>query len=191
MDETRDGTVNHGFTTFKRVMTANPLRRIALVAATFTTLITAPVQANQWSLLVNGKAVHLEKPAGTDYNEANWGAGIQYDFHMTDSKWIPFVTASGFKDSNKNPSYYAGGGSLRRFTFGEANDSLHLDAGVVAFFMIRKDYHDGKPFPGILPVVAFGTNRVALNMTYIPKVDPKMVPILFFQLKIGINVPGF
>jgi hypothetical protein len=111
---------------------------------------------------------------------------VQYDFNMTDSKWIPFVSASGFKDSNKNPSYYAGGGTLRRFAFGEEKNSLHLDAGVVAFLMTRKGYMDGNPFPGILPVVVIGTDRVALNITYIPKVDPKMVPIFFFQLKIGL-----
>jgi hypothetical protein len=52
--------------------------------------------------------------------------------------------------------------------------------------MIRKDFMNDKPFPGVLPVVSFGTDRVALNMTFIPKVDPKMVPILFFQLKIGV-----
>ena len=64
---------------------------------------------------------------------------------------------------------------------------MHLDAGVVAFVMTRKSYMDGRPFPGVLPVVALGTDRVALNITYIPKVDPKMVPIFFFQLKIGLN----
>ena len=99
----------------------------------------APVCADQWSLLLNGKAIHLEKPAGTDYNEENWGAGVQYDFTKTDSKWIPFLTASGFKDSNKNPSSYAGGGIMRRYAFGLDKDSLHLDIGMVAFAMTRKD----------------------------------------------------
>ena len=147
----------------------------------------APVSADQWSLLLNGKAIHLENPPGTNYNEKNWGAGVQYDFTSTDSKWRPFLTASGFKDSNKNPSYYAGGGTMRRFAFGTDKNSLHLDAGVVAFAMTRKDFKNGNPFPGVLPVISLGTDRVALNITYIPKVDPKMIPLLFLQLKIGIN----
>ena len=187
MDETRHDTGNHGFSTFQATTASRPLRRLAIIASAFATLMTAPAQADQWSLLLNGKAVHLEKSAGIHYNEENWGAGVQYDFNMTDSKWIPFVSASGFKDSNGNPSYYAGGGTMRRFSSGEGKNSLHLDAGVVAFLMTRKGFMDGKPFPGFLPVVSLGTDRVALNVTYIPRVDPKMVPILFFQLKIGLN----
>lgn len=149
-------------------------------------LCMSPAHSDQWSLLLNGKAIHLENPPGTDYNEKNWGAGIQYDFDMTDSKWVPFISVSGFKDSNGNPSYYAGGGSMRRFALGESKQALHFDAGLVAFVMVRQDFMNGDPFPGVLPVFSFGSDRVALNMTYIPKVQPKMVPLLFFQLKIGI-----
>jgi len=186
MDETRHSTGYHGFSDFKAATASSPLRRLAVIASVFAVLMAAPVQANQWSVLLNGKAVHLEQPAGTHYNEENWGAGVQYDFKMTESKWIPFVTVSGFKDSNGNPSYYAGGGTMRRFAFGDEKNSLHLDAGVVAFLMTRKGFMDDKPFPGVLPVVSLGTDRVALNITYIPKVDPKMVAIIFFQLKVGI-----
>ncbi len=185
METTRHRTGIQADSAFNAAIAFRRLRQLVVVAC--AALCAAPAQADQWSVLLNGKAVHLEKPAGTHYNEENWGAGVQYDFKLTDSKWAPFVTASGFKDSNGNPSYYAGGGSLRRFSLGEEKNSLHLDAGVVAFFMIRKGYMNGKPFPGILPVVSLGSNRVALNVTYIPKVDPKMVPIIFFQLKIGLN----
>lgn len=147
----------------------------------------APAHADQWSLLLNGKAIHLETPAGVKYNEENWGAGVQYDFTSKDSKWVPFLTASGFKDSNKNPSYYAGGGVLYRYPLGSEKNSLHLDTGVVVFAMVRKDFQDGMPFLGALPVVSFGNERVALNVTYIPKVDPKLIPLIFLQLKIGIH----
>ncbi len=150
-------------------------------------LAVNPAHAGQLSLLLNGKAVHLDEQPGIEYNEENWGAGAQYDFDMTKGKWVPFVNASGFKDSNNNPSYYAGGGTVRRFSFGKKEGGLHLDAGLVAFLMVRKDYNDGNPFPGILPVLSLGTDRVAVNVTYIPKIDPKMVPIIFFQLKIGLN----
>lgn len=160
---------------------------LKLIAPLFLLLSSAPASADQWSFLVNGKAIHLEKPAGTHYNEENWGAGVQYDFISKDSKWVPFLTASGFKDSNKNPSYYAGGGVMYRYAFGAEKNSLHLDTGLVAFAMVRKDYMHGNPFLGALPVVSFGNDRVALNVTYIPKVDPKLIPLIFLQLKIGIN----
>ena len=203
MDATQHGTGNHGFSTFKGATAASRLRRLAVVAAVVAAMSSAPVQADQesmdgrgiprqeqaigWSLLLNGKAVHLEKRPGTQYNEENWGVGVQYDFRMTESKWIPFLTASGFKDSHENPSYYAGGGTMRRFSFGEEKGAVYLDAGVVAFFMIRKDFKNGDPFLGVLPVASLGTDRVAINITYIPKVVPKMVPLLFFQLKISLN----
>ncbi len=160
---------------------------LKFMAPLLMALGAAPVSADQWSLLLNGKAIHLEKRAGDDYNEENWGGGVQYDFTSKDSKWSPFLTASGFKDSNKNPSYYAGGGTMRRYAFGMEKDSMHLDVGMVAFAMIRKGYQHGNPFLGLLPVISLGTDRVALNLTYIPKVDPKLIPLLFLQLKVGLN----
>lgn len=160
--------------------------RRALVAM-FGLLVASPAFADQWSLILNGKAIHLDPPANANYNEKNWGAGFQYDFTSSDGKWIPFVTGSGFIDSNKNPSYYAGGGALRRFQLTGGEQALHVDAGLVAFLMTREGFRHGQPFPGVLPVLSFGTERVSVNMTYIPKVDPKMVAILFFQLKIGLG----
>jgi hypothetical protein len=186
MDTTHHNTGKHRPNRFEAGTVRSRLRWLAVATMVCIAMLIEPAQADQWSLLLNGKAIHLDNPSGTNYNEKNWGAGIQYDFDMTQSKWIPFLTASGFKDSNSNPSYYAGGGTMRRFSFGQEKNSLHLDAGVVAFYMVRKGFMNGYPFPGVLPVLSFGTDRVAVNMTYIPKVEPKMVPLLFFQLKIGI-----
>ena len=187
MRETRHGGGNRRLSFFDATTASSHKQWLAIIATAVAVLMSAPAQAEQWSLLINGKAIHLDEPAGSDLNEDNWGAGIQYDFDMTKGKWIPFVSASGFKDSNGNPSYYAGGGTVRRFSFGKEKSSVHLDAGMVAFLMIRKDFMNGDPFPGVLPVISFGTDRVAVNVTYIPKIDPKMVPIVFFQLKIGLK----
>ena len=137
-------------------------------------------------MLVNGKAVHLDNPGDDVYNDGNWGLGVQYDFDLTPRNWVAFINASGFKDSNGNPSYYAGGGTAKRFFFGKDEGSLHLDAGVVAFLMTREDYNNGNPFPAVLPMFSFGTNRIALNVTYAPEVGPIDVAVLFFQLKIGV-----
>ena len=141
--------------------------------------------AGDVSLLINGKAIHIDPAPGTNYNEKNWGIGFQYDFKPTEGQWIPFVTASEFRDSNKNVSYYAGGGFMRRYDFFSGN--VHIDAGGVAFLMVRKDFRDGDPFPGLLPVLSVGAGRYAVNMTYIPRVDPKMVPIVYLQLKITLG----
>ena len=157
---------------------------IAMIA--FSLCIT-PVSADDFSLLLNGKALHLkDAPAGETFNEKNWGAGIQYDFIDENSSWVPFVTASGFLDSHKNPSYYAGGGVMRRFKFDDSWDGFYTDIGLVGFLMTRKNFNDNKPFPGVLPVMTIGSEHIAVNITYIPKVDPKMVALFFFQLKVNI-----
>lgn len=161
--------------------------RTARIVAAFLIGLTwiGPAAAGELSLLFNGKAIHIDPAPGTNYNEKNWGVGFQYDFKPTEGQWIPFVTASEFRDSNKNISYYAGGGFLHRYDFFSGN--VHVDAGGFAFLMVRKDFHDGDPFPGILPVLSVGAGRYAVNMTYIPKVDPKMVPIVYLQLKVTLG----
>jgi len=134
--------------------------------------------------LVNGKAIHLEAaPAGKTFNEENWGGGLQYDFDPWHKVWVPFVTASGFLDSNSNASYYAGGGLMRRFMISESLDNLYVDIGAVAFLMTRKGFHHNGPFLGVLPAMTFGNEYIAINATYIPKVEPKIVALFFFHLK--------
>jgi len=139
--------------------------------------------AGEMSLLVNGKAVHINVPAGKHLNEKNWGLGLQYDGDLINKKWVPFATVSGFSDSYKHPSYYAGGGAMRRFQF----DGTHVDLGAIGFVMTRKGYKDNQPFLGVLPAFSVGARRLQENMTYIPKVDPKAVPLWFFQLKISLS----
>ena len=167
----------------RRAMTKLSGCGLARILALVGFLTVAPAHADEWSLLVNGKAIHLGAPAGSNLNESNWGLGLQYDWNRANSNWVPFAAASGFQDSNKNPSYYAGGGLLYRSRFG----SVHVDAGLIAFVMTRKDYHDDKPFLGALPAFSVGTKDVAVNFTYIPNIHPKSVPLWFFQLKINLT----
>lgn len=160
---------------------------ITLLMMCFFGFFGISANAGDFSVLVNGKAIHLDTQPGVHYNEKNWGLGFQYDMAPVEEKWVPFVTASEFKDSNENTSYYFGGGFLHRTSFEWGKTPMHFDAGGIAFLMKRKGFKDGDLFPGILPAVSLGTSRVAVNMTFIPKVDPKMVPILFFQLKITLG----
>lgn len=141
--------------------------------------------ADSLALIVNGKSIHFDKPANQPLNDDNWGLGFQYEFNLIDGKWLPLLTAGGFRDSNFNPSYYGGGGLARRFGFGPDRPD-HLDVGLVAFVMTRESFRNGQPFLAALPYVSWGTDRIALNMTYVPKVDTRIVPALFFQLKIGL-----
>ena len=150
-------------------------------------LAASSARSEELHLLVNGKAIHLEKQQQVDYNESNWGGGLQYDWVTRRAPWVPYATAAGFNDSNRNPSYYAGGGLLRRYYFRAGDTRLRVDVGAVGFVMVREDYKNGDPFLGVLPAISLGTDKVAVNMTYIPRVDPKMVPLLFFQLKLKLS----
>jgi len=163
------------------------LKSLLLLIVIMVALVGRVAHADELHLILNGKAIHLDNKPGTNYNESNWGGGFQFDFEKSESDWVPFVTASGFSDSNKNPSYYAGGGWLKRTNFSLADANMHVDVGIVGFAMWRKDFNGGSAFPGALPVFSIGSERVAVNITYIPKVDPKMVPILFFQLKLKLS----
>lgn len=160
-----------------------PCAALAFLFTLVAGLTTGTAAAGDMNLLVNGKAVHINAPAGSNLNEKNWGLGLQYDGDIVNKKWVPFAAISGFSDSNKNPSYYAGGGALRRFQF----DSSHVDVGAIGFVMTRKNYKNDKLFFGMLPAFSIGTERVSVNMTYIPKVEPKMVALWFFQLKVKLG----
>lgn len=168
-------------------LTAVRYARDSIITLFLTCFLSIPAYADEFSVLLNGKAIHLDSQPGVTYNENNWGVGFQYDMKPVEEKWVPFFTASEFKDSNKNTSYYFGGGFLHRTNFDWGKTPMHFDAGAIAFLMKRKGFNDGDLFPGILPAVSLGTPRFAVNMTFIPKIDPKMVPILFFQLKITLG----
>lgn len=155
---------------------------LTLSLVSLSGFLSSNAVAGDMNLLVNGKAIHINTPAGQKLNEKNWGLGFQYDGDLVNQNWVPFATASGFIDSNKNPSYYAGGGMLRRYQ----GDSLHFDVGAIGFLMTRKGYKNDQPFLGVLPAFSVGAKRVSVNMTYIPKVEPKAVALVFFQLKIRL-----
>ena len=54
---------------------------------------------------------------------------------------------------------------------------------------LQYDYgliNDRQPFPGVLPAFSLGNRKMALNLTYIPKVHPKLIPLWFSQLKVAL-----
>ena len=172
--------------------------RICLAAALLGLSHTAAAQADGgWDVILNGRAVHMN--ADKDWNEDNWGLGIEHEFNSA-GRWIKVAMANGFQDSMGDPSYMAGGGIKRRFRFGSEN--FYTDLGGVAFLMTRESVNGGKPFPGLLPAATFGFKRVAVNVTYMPesvvndvthshKYDPSMHGVFFLQLKLDASLFGF
>lgn len=150
--------------------------------------LPAIARAGELSLLINGTALHDGQPRnGAQLNERNWGAGLQYMMAKVSGGWFPVLTAAQFLDSNGNSSSYAGGGVMRRYqAFGGAARDLNFDAGFIAFMMTRKGFNNDNPFPGIIPAFSLGGEKVSVNMSYIPRVDPTSVPLLFLQLRITL-----
>lgn len=150
---------------------------LKLILLLISFFFSQQIIADSLHLIVNGKALHENK---RNFNEDNWGLGFEYDF-AEDKKWINFVNGGFFKDSLSNTSKYLGGGSKRRYLLGDDKDGWHIDLGLTAFMMTRKDYKNDKPFFGALPFVSIGTSKFAINATYIPAVSPKFEALVFFQ----------
>lgn len=152
---------------------------------------------SDWDVVLNGRAVHMN--ASGNWNEDNWGLGIEREFAAPSSRWVKIALANGFNDSMGNPSYMAGGGLKRRFRFN--SEDFYVDVGGVAFLMTRENINHERPFPGLLPAATFGFKRVALNLTYMPegivdrvtnskKHDPTMEGVFFLQLKLDASLFG-
>lgn len=156
---------------------------LKLVFLLFSLCFTQQVVADSLQLIINGKALHENKK---NFNEENWGLGFEYDF-AEDKKWINFVNGGFFKDSLSNTSKYLGGGSKRRFLLSDDKDGWHIDLGLNAFLMTRKDYINNRPFLGVLPFASVGTSQFAINITYIPAVSPKFESLWFFQAVVQVS----
>lgn len=172
------------------------LTLLAAIAATAGSI--APAWAQDWSLILNGKSIHVN--SSKDWNEQNWGLGLEREFDAQ-SRWVKVAVVNGFKDSQDAMSYMAGGGIKRRFRLDSLSEGLFVDVGVVGFLMTRQDVNDNEPFPGLLPAMTIGTRRVALNVTYlsermmdsatnVSRVDPTVSGLVFLQLKLDPRLFG-
>jgi len=173
-------------------------RSVRLVLATTAiglSLSTGIATAGQLDLILNGRSYHMN--ADYDWNEQNTGLGVEYAFDSS-SRWIWSVTANGFVDSQDNMSYMAGGALKRRLFQSEHPAGYYFDAGLVGFLMSRADIDDHHPFPGVLPMVSFGTRHIGINLTYLPQKavrdfaqaklrDPDIGGVLFFQFKFRLS----
>lgn len=171
--------------------------KIALLGlvATLLSLQTSTANAGGFSAVVNGKSYHFNSTY--DWNENNTGLGIEHEFSST-SAWRTTVMANGFRDSADTMSYMAGGGLHRRLFETDRMSGFYVSAGLTAFLMTREDVNGNNPFPGILPSVSIGNEKVGFNLTYLPRgavesttsseiVDPTISGILFIQFKVSMD----
>lgn len=170
--------------------------KIVSLLAILIALQSSPAIAGTSSVVVNGKSYHVNSTY--EWNENNVGLGFEHKFDSS-SAWLTTVMANGFRDSTNSMSYMVGGGLHRRLFETDRLGYFYITAGLNAFVMTRKDVNNNRPFPGILPSVSFGNEKVGLNLTYMPKlalektvgmevVDPTLSGILFLQLKFNMSL---
>ena len=169
---------------------------IHVIAASLLLVLSAsPALAGTLSAVVNGKSHHFNSTY--DWNEDNYGFGIEHQFEQK-SAWRTIAMANGFRDSTDNMSYMAGAGLHRRLYETHKLAGFYVYAGLNAFVMTRDDVNGSKPFPGILPSISIGNDKVGFNLTYMPKkaveattnsmmVDPTLSGILFLQFKVRMD----
>ena len=156
-------------------------------------------EAGQWDIVLNGRSIHVD--ADKDWNESNYGLGIEHEFNP-DARWVKVALGNGFRDSEDQMSYMAGGGIKRRFQLPVGQRRVHMDLGAIGFFMTRHDVNSNEPFPGILPAFSVGTRQFSVNLTYLPgqyaeriagarSADPDLDGIIFMQFKINARLFGF
>ena len=170
---------------------------VVLFIITFLVILPAsPANANgRFNAIISGKSYHFNSTY--HWNEKNVGLGIEYELFST-SMWRTTLMANAFRDSTNNMSYMAGGGLHRRLFHTDRLSGLSIYAGLNAFAMTRDDVENSRPFPGILPSLTIGNDKLGLNLTYLPRkaveattnssvVDPTISGILFVQLTIGLD----
>lgn len=147
------------------------------------------------SAVINGKSIHVG--ADKDWNEENYGLGLEYRL-PGESVWKKQLMVNGFRDSNDEMSYMAGGGLHRTLFATDSMNSFYIDAGINVFLMTRQDVNDNRPFPGALPSLTFGNRHMGLNLTYLPRVaverifdesfeDDSLSGLFFLQFKVSVD----
>lgn len=145
--------------------------------------------------VLNGKSYHFD--SSYNWNEDNVGIGVEYEFEQT-SPWRKNAMANGFRDSADNMSYMVGAGLHRRLYETERLGGFYIYAGMNAFLMTRENINDNRPFPGILPSISIGNEKMGFNLTYLPRkaveetmntsfIDPSLSGILFLQFKVSMD----
>jgi len=99
------------------------------------------------------------------YNEFPAGLGLGKGRYNASGNWES-IYAMGFLDSHSKPSFMAGYAWAPTWELG--NSDFRVGVGVTGFLMSRRNYLNGIPFPGILPIASIGYKQLTIQATYIP-----------------------
>lgn len=109
------------------------------------------------------------------FNEFPAGIGLGKGRYNENGNWEG-IYAMGFLDSHSKPSFMAGYGWAPTWNLG---NEIKAGVGVTGFLMSRRDYWNGLPFPGVLPIASIGYKQLSLQATYIPSTGRNNGNVLF------------
>ena len=160
-----------------------PLLRLKLEAARHLT-IQLPGMSHHFSQPTDQNGNLL---AGREFNEQNWGLGLQLERAMTGdgSLWVTKTSVGVMKDSLNAMGLYAGHTWQKRVHEGA---SLSADAGGGAFLFYRTLQFNGsrKLVPALLPVLStlHRDSGLGLNLVLVPRLKMKsgvMPGVIYLQ----------
>lgn len=100
-----------------------------------------------------------------EYTEYPAGIGLGKGRMNKSGNWEG-IYAMGFRDSHGDPSYMVGYGWIPMWNIGKSE--VKVGAGLTGFLMSRRDYWNGVPFPGILPVASVSYKKASIQAAYVP-----------------------
>lgn len=146
-------------------MTINRKRQLLLFAA--AALLCSPAFADTW-LVGTVASYHFDRSA--DYNERNWGVGIEHDAPSGKARFVGGIYKNSFGRENR----YAGI-SFAVYRLGPAR-----------FGMAFGLQHAGSPLPMFMPVAQIEGKTLGVNIVGRPRIgdDPAVVAL---QVKFRFN----
>ncbi|MCS0630978.1 hypothetical protein NX786_16725 [Telluria mixta] len=128
-------------------------------------------KALRWDLYFSGYAYHdratYSKAQLRKINEMTLGGGLGRSLRdERGNESAIFVL--GIRDSNERPQWMAGYAYQWMFPL-KSQGGLEYGIGLSALVIRRHDWHDGRPFPAVLPIASIGGRSAQLLATYVPR----------------------
>ncbi|MFL6630873.1 MAG: hypothetical protein ACJ8HJ_00995 [Massilia sp.] len=127
-------------------------------------------RALRWNLYFSGYAYHdratYSRAQMRKINEMTLGGGLGRSLRdERGNESAVFVL--GIRDSNERPQWMAGYAYQWTFPLKSQGD-LEAGIGLTALVIRRHAWHDGHPFPAVLPIASIGGRSAQLLATYVP-----------------------
>lgn len=151
-------------------------RATALLLALFTTAASGADDDRSGQVWINAGSISHHLDRKYDYNERNYGLGLEYKLDARRS-----LFAGAYKNSMFRLTRYAGM-SYTPFQLGPAR--IGVVVGVADGY---REMRNGGFFPAISPVISVEGERFGVNILVIPSIASNVSNALALQFKIKVG----